>query len=234
MKDLSKIKREKSPKPPQQLTLPEKPVDIAARPPDFRTELDDNSDGGWNLSSQVDSPDPAILPDEGGKIGPRILFQDGMDPNQQLPASGAQTSDVAIGSDGHRSRLAGACFRSLRWGRHSCGSLILFSSVVGSSDTRKGIEQTEASTGTCTYNDGIASRLLGASCEESSRGDTEVWGRKKRHRKVRTSQSRPGGHSCTLRQPHGSLTTPCSQPSSHTVFRNLLQWGTRSQTSSHV
>ena len=53
MKDLSKINREKSPKPPQQLTLPGKPVDIAAAPPDFRTELDDNSDGGQSISSQV-------------------------------------------------------------------------------------------------------------------------------------------------------------------------------------
>ena len=63
-------------------------------PPDFRTELDDNSDGGRRLSCQVleaDFPDPAILPDEGGKIGPRILFQDGMDADQQLPASGAQS-----------------------------------------------------------------------------------------------------------------------------------------------
>ena len=79
---LEKIKREKSPKPPPQPTLPGKPVDTAAGPPDFRTELDDNSDDGRSLSSQVleaDSPDTAILPDEGGRIGPRILFQGGMD-----------------------------------------------------------------------------------------------------------------------------------------------------------
>ena len=114
-----KIKRGKSPKPPQQPTLPGKPVD--AGPPDFRTALDDNSDGGRSLSSQVlevDSPDTAIpVPDEGGRIGPRILFQDEVDANQQLPASeGVQTSDVAIGGDGCGSRLAGVCFRSLRWG----------------------------------------------------------------------------------------------------------------------
>ena len=47
-------------------------------------------------------------------------------------------------------------------------------SVAGSSDTREGIEQTEAPTGMCTYNDGVGSRLLGASCEESSWGNTEV------------------------------------------------------------
>ena len=108
-----KIKRGKSPKPPQQPTLPGKPVDIAAGPPDFRTELDSNSDCGRRLSSQVpevDSPDPTILPDEGGGMGPRILFQDGTDANQQLPASGAQTSDVVIGGDGCGSLLAGACF----------------------------------------------------------------------------------------------------------------------------
>ena len=108
-----KIKRGKSPT-PQQPTLPGKPVDIAAAPPDFRTELDDNSDGRRSLFSQVleaDSPDPTILSDEGGGTGPpRILFQDGMNANQPLPASGAQTSDVAIGGDGCGSQLAGVCF----------------------------------------------------------------------------------------------------------------------------
>ena len=199
-----KIKRGKSPKPPQQPTLLGKPVDIAAGPPDFRTELYHNSDSRRSLSSrvlEVDSPDLAILPDKGERIGPRILFKDGMDPesNQQLPASGAQTSDFVIGGDGYGSLLSGVCFRSLRWGGwHSCGSLILFPSVVGSGGTRMGIEQTEASTGMCTYNDGVASRLLGVSCGGSSRGDTEVWGRKKRHNKVRTSQSGPGEHPRTL------------------------------------
>jgi hypothetical protein len=108
-----KIKREKSPKPPQQPTLPGKPVDIAAGPPDFRTELDDNFNGGRSPFSQVpevDSLDTAILPDEGGRIGPRILFQDGLDANQRLPASGDQTSDVVIGGDGCGSLLAGVCF----------------------------------------------------------------------------------------------------------------------------
>ena len=94
MRRLSKIKREESPKPPQQPILPEKPVDITTGPPDLRTELDDNSDDGRSLSCQTleaGSPDPAILPDEGGVVGPRILFQNGMDANQQLPASGAQS-----------------------------------------------------------------------------------------------------------------------------------------------
>ena len=109
---LKKIKREKSPKPPQHPTLPVKPVDIGAGPPDFRTELDDNSDGGRSPSRvlEVDSPDVAIPPDEGGRIGPRILFQDGMDANQQLRASGAQISDVVIDDDGCGSLLAGVCF----------------------------------------------------------------------------------------------------------------------------
>ena len=113
MRRLFKIKREKSPKPPQQPTLPGKSVDIAAGPPDFRTELDGNSDCGRSLSSQVpevNSPNPAILQDEGGVMGPRILFQDGMDANQQLPASGAQISDIVISGAGCGSLLAGKCF----------------------------------------------------------------------------------------------------------------------------
>ena len=226
MRRFFKIKREKLPETPHQPILPGKPVDIAAGPPDFRTELDDNSDEEWSLSSrvpEVDSPDPALLPDEGGRIGPRILFQDGMDANQQLPASGAKISDVVIGGAGCGSLLAGRCFLSLRWGRNSCGPLTLFSSVVGSSDTSEGIEQTEASTGMCTYNDAVASRSLCASCEGSPPGDTEAWGRKKLRRKVRTSQSRPGEHPRTLYQPHGSFTTPGSQPSFHTIFRELSQ-----------
>ena len=108
-----KLKRGKSPKPPQQPILPGKPVDIAAGPPDFRTELDDNSDGERSLSSQVpevDSPDKAILLDEGGRTGPRISPQDGMDANQQLPASGARISNVAIGGTGCGSLLTGKCF----------------------------------------------------------------------------------------------------------------------------
>ena len=113
MRRLFKIKREKSPKPPQQPTLLGKSVDIAAGPPDSRTELDGNSDCGRSLSSQVpevDSPDPTILPDEGGGMGPRILFQDGTDANQQLPASGAQISDIVISGAGCGSLLAGKCF----------------------------------------------------------------------------------------------------------------------------
>ena len=109
---LEKIKREKSPKPPPQPPLPGKPVDIAAGPPDFRTELDENSHCGRSLSSQVlevDYSDPAILPDEGGGTSPRIIFQDGTDANQQLPASGTQTSDIVIGGDGYGSLLAGVC-----------------------------------------------------------------------------------------------------------------------------
>ena len=90
---LKKIQREKSPKPLQQPILPGKPVDIAAGPPD-----------------EVDYPDTMILPDEGGKISPRILFQDGMDANQQIPASGAQISDVVISGAGCGSLLTGKYF----------------------------------------------------------------------------------------------------------------------------
>ena len=90
---LKKIQREKSPKPLQQPILPGKPADIAAGPP-----------------NQVDSPDIAILADEAGKISPRILFQDRMDANQQLPASGAQISDVVISGAGCGSLLTGKCF----------------------------------------------------------------------------------------------------------------------------
>ena len=51
MRRLKRVKE--SLNPPRQPTLPGKPVDIAAGPPDFRTEPDDNSDGGRSFSSQV-------------------------------------------------------------------------------------------------------------------------------------------------------------------------------------
>ena len=110
-----KIKRKKSPKPPRQPIPPEKPADIAAGPPaDLPgTELDATvatipGGGGRNFSDkdlEADYTDLTVLPDEGGRGGSRVLFQDETDAGQELPASGASTSGGADYGD----QLASKC-----------------------------------------------------------------------------------------------------------------------------
>ena len=114
MKRLFKIKRNESPKPPQKPIRLDKPADIGAGPPDNRAEADASPDGGQNLSYEspgVDRTDLTVPPDERGKVGPRMVFQDGMVGNQELPASGPSTSGasapgVVIGDVDNRNQLA--------------------------------------------------------------------------------------------------------------------------------
>ena len=112
---VKKINRTISPKPPRQPIPQERPADIAAGPPDLRAELDSVTilnDGGQNVSDndlEADHTDLAVPPNEGGTIDPRGPFQDGMDGNQELPASGASTSAVAIGGADHGGQLASKC-----------------------------------------------------------------------------------------------------------------------------
>ena len=113
---VKKIQRTISPKPSRQPIPPEKPTDIAAGPPDPRTELDSVTipgDEGQNVSDddlEADYTDLPVVPsDEGGMIGPRVMFQDGTDGNQELPTSGASTSAVAIGSVDYDDQLASKC-----------------------------------------------------------------------------------------------------------------------------
>ena len=85
-----------------------------------------------------------------------------MDANQQLPGPGTQTSDVAIGGTGCESLLtSGSPDRcdgptSLT---QTCVSLL----AESASDTEEETGTMESSTGMCTYTDGAASHLLGAS-----------------------------------------------------------------------
>ena len=84
-------------------------ADIAAGPPDLRTELDVTipGDGGRDVSDddlEADHTDLTVPPNEGGREGPQVLFQDGMDVGQELPASG-----IVIGGVDHRDQLASKC-----------------------------------------------------------------------------------------------------------------------------
>ena len=77
--------RKKSPEPSPQSDPFGRPADITA--------------GMHNLPCQdleADQPDLTIPPDDGGGAGPRIMFQDGMDEDQELPASAASIPGFAI------------------------------------------------------------------------------------------------------------------------------------------
>ena len=56
---------------------------------------------------EVNYSDLTISPGEGGGTGPRIMFQDAMGVDQNLPASGASTSGFAIVDTGYENRRTG-------------------------------------------------------------------------------------------------------------------------------
>ena len=110
-----KIKRKKSPKPHRQPIPPEKPADIAAGPPADLPGAEPDAtipgDGGRNVSDndlEADHTGLTVLPDEGRRGGPRVLFQDETDVGQELPAPVASTPGVAIGAY-YGDRLASKC-----------------------------------------------------------------------------------------------------------------------------
>ena len=110
---MKKIGRAYSPEPPEPPIPLRKSTSIAAGPPDPRAELDATipGDGGQNVSGNdldADHTHLTVPPNEGGMIGPRALFQDGMDGNQELPASRTSTSCVAISGTDHRNQLTSA------------------------------------------------------------------------------------------------------------------------------
>ena len=99
MMHLLKGKRKKSPEPSPQSDPFGRPADIAAGSPALQAKPHDILDGTHNLPNpdlEVDQPDLTIPPDEGGGAGPRIMFQDGIDVNRELPASAASTPGFAI------------------------------------------------------------------------------------------------------------------------------------------
>ena len=108
------LKPKKSRKPLRQPIPPETPANITAGPPDPRAELDITipGDGGRNVSDsdlEADHTDLTVPPNEGGREGPHVLFQDGMDVGQELPASGAPTPEIEIGGSGHGDQPTSKC-----------------------------------------------------------------------------------------------------------------------------
>ena len=174
MKRFFKINHKKSPKPPRQPIPPEKPADIAARPSDPRAELNVPSpcDGGQNVSDNDLESDHTDLPvprNEGGRIGPRVLFQDGVDGDQELLGSeGASTSVVAIGGAECGSQLDSKCFRFLRW--NICAHLCLSTYQPRAPATREERSgQRRHPRWVCEHiNDDVGPHLPCASCKENS------------------------------------------------------------------
>ena len=172
MRHLLKGKRKKSPEPPRQSDPFGRPADIAAGSPALLAKPYVILDGTHNLSCrdlEVDQPDLTISPDEGGGASPRIMFQDRMDADQVLPASGASTPGFAILDAGYGSRPTSESSWPLRTDSiDSPGCLSLSLPAEGTDDIEGDIGRTEASRGVRRYDVSVGSHLPCASREESS------------------------------------------------------------------
>ena len=117
MSHLLKGKRKKSPKPPRQSDPFGRPAGTAVGSPALQAEPHVIPDGTHNLPRRdlkVDQPDLTIPPDEGGGAGPRIMFQEGIDVDQELPPSGASTPGFGILGAGYGNRPTSESSLSLR------------------------------------------------------------------------------------------------------------------------
>ena len=102
MKRFWKIKGNKSPKPSLKPTSPGDSAGVSPRPSGFRAELGAGSEGGCRRYQLLeDCLDLTGSLDERINIGPQIAFQARKDENQELPASEASTSSIAIGVTGY-------------------------------------------------------------------------------------------------------------------------------------
>jgi hypothetical protein len=138
----TKIKRTKSPKPPQQPTPLAKPADLAAGPPDSREELDDGGRIPSNEGLVSGRTDPMVPLDEGGMDGSQVLIQEGTDEVQEIPASGASTTRAAIGGTGCPSEW----FRLPPWAQHSRGLAFHFLLAEGPGNAGEEAEPAEIPT----------------------------------------------------------------------------------------
>ena len=104
MKHFLNTKRKKSPEPLQYPASPVDPTNVIAGPSGSQPEYATIPEGGQGRSHsdpEVDYPDLTAVLDDTGHIGPRIVSQDRMDEDQELPALGASTSG-GVGRDRNR------------------------------------------------------------------------------------------------------------------------------------
>ena len=125
---LNKIRGKKTPKTPRQPIRSKEPADVAAGPPDTRAEVDVTPDGGQSLfyeSLGADSTNLTVPQNGGGGMSSRMVLQDTMDGDQELPASGASAPKVAVGGVGYGNQLASKCSLPPRWVQNSRPSTFL-------------------------------------------------------------------------------------------------------------
>ena len=110
MKKLLKIRRKKSPQPPQNPISPENPVDVTAGKSGFQTGLSALSEGESSPYQDCRGcPDWTIGRDEGGGVASRMVPPDGMDEDQEHPASEPSTPAVMIGDADCRDEPTSEC-----------------------------------------------------------------------------------------------------------------------------
>ena len=111
MKRFWKRKHKKTPKPPPQPISPGNSPVVAPGPSEIRARLGAGSEGECGgYRPFIDFPDLTVTLDERSDIGPGIAFQVGKDEDQELSASEASTSSVAIGVTAvYRDEPTGEC-----------------------------------------------------------------------------------------------------------------------------
>ena len=111
---MSHGKRKRSPEPPRQSDPFGRPADIAVGSPALQARSYVILDGTRNLPCrdlEIDQPDLTMSPDDGGGVGPRIMFQDA---DQELPAPGTSTPGFSILGAGYGNRPTSESSCSLR------------------------------------------------------------------------------------------------------------------------
>jgi hypothetical protein len=171
-----KIKREKSPKPPQ----PGTPTKIVDRPPGFQAELGTGPQkGGRSLPYRdrgIDRLDLAVTLGEGSSSNSRTTSQDKKGEDQGLTAQKASTSGGVVSGTESGGDRTGECLCSLWLGPGSCESLFFSSSAVDTVDTEgRKSEPAEASRGKCRSRRGVSFPLTYISCEDNP-GGHGTWG----------------------------------------------------------
>ena len=140
--------RKNSPEPSPQGVLPGIPTNIAAgsagHQPDPNIGPEDEKNRSYP-DPEADWPDLAVSLDGRSGGDSRIVFQDRMDEDQELPTSEAWTSGVVIGGTGRGNDSTSKCSRFLR-----LGPTFMFFSSSDPGNTGGGVsEPAEPSRGTC-------------------------------------------------------------------------------------
>ena len=109
MNRLFKNKRKKSPEPSLQGISPGVPTNATAGPANYQAQSSTGPEGGQILFSFLGRPDLTTALDKGSGGGSQIAFQDRMEEDQKLHASGARTSGVVVGTSEYGNNPTSEC-----------------------------------------------------------------------------------------------------------------------------